>query len=86
MLKVVEFLPRLVFWESRALSKCKYESKSILGFFWTDCAPCDIVVVKTSGLDLFAYDYVSKSLILVETRKLNATWYIYKHEIGRAHV
>ncbi|XWS56166.1 hypothetical protein CRYUN_Cryun09bG0062900 [Craigia yunnanensis] len=60
--------------------RCKSESESILGFFWTDCPSCDIVVVKTSGLDFFAYDYTSKSLILVETRKLNVNWYVYTHE------
>ncbi|GLT38636.1 hypothetical protein SLA2020_128690 [Shorea laevis] len=60
--------------------KCKSESESILGFFWTDCPLCDIVVIKTSGLDLFAFDLVSKTLILVETRKLNVSWYVYTHE------
>ncbi|XP_021282386.1 uncharacterized protein LOC110415157 [Herrania umbratica] len=59
---------------------CKSESENILGFFWTDCPSCDIVVVKTSGLDLFAYDYASKSLALVEARKLNVSWYVYTHE------
>lgn len=60
--------------------KCKSESESILGFFWTDCPLCDIVVVKTSGLDLYAYDPSSKLLNLVETRKSNACWYVYTHE------
>lgn len=27
--------------------RCKSESESILGFFWTDCPSCDIVIVKT---------------------------------------
>lgn len=27
--------------------KCRSESESILGFFWTDCPTCDIVFVKT---------------------------------------
>ncbi|KAM0978142.1 hypothetical protein ACFX13_014394 [Malus domestica] len=27
--------------------RCKLESESILGFFWTDCPLCDIVFVKT---------------------------------------
>ncbi|KAL2495820.1 uncharacterized protein Fot_39577 [Forsythia ovata] len=31
--------------------KCRFESESILGFFWTDCPICDIVFVKTSGLN-----------------------------------
>ncbi|GAV63987.1 LOW QUALITY PROTEIN: Mic1 domain-containing protein [Cephalotus follicularis] len=60
--------------------RCRTESESILGFFWTDCTICDIVIVKTSGLDLFTYDSVSKSLHLVETRKWNTSWYIYTHE------
>ncbi|CAN6716760.1 unnamed protein product [Malus baccata var. baccata] len=59
---------------------CKLESESILGFFWTDCPVCDIVFVKTSGLDLFAYNSESKSLQLVETKKLNVSWYVYTHE------
>lgn len=33
-----------------------------------------------SGLDLFAYDSESKTLHLVETRKLNVSWYVYTHE------
>ncbi|XP_009342228.2 regulator of MON1-CCZ1 complex [Pyrus x bretschneideri] len=60
--------------------RCKSESESILGFFWTDCPLCDIVFVKTSGLDLFACNSESKSLQLVETRKLNVSWYVYTHE------
>ncbi|KAK9921636.1 hypothetical protein M0R45_030139 [Rubus argutus] len=44
------------------------------------CPLCDIVFVKTSGLDLFAYNSESKSLQLVETRKLNVSWYVYTHE------
>ncbi|KDP34476.1 hypothetical protein JCGZ_12759 [Jatropha curcas] len=60
--------------------KCRAESESILGFFWTDCPLCDLVLVKTSGLDLLAYDHESKLLDLVETRKLNVSWYIYTHE------
>ncbi|KAJ6864574.1 hypothetical protein NC651_035202 [Populus alba x Populus x berolinensis] len=60
--------------------KCKPESDSILGFFWTDCPLCDFVLVKTSGLDLLACDAESKSLNVVETRKLNVSWYVYTHE------
>ncbi|KAJ7975975.1 Colon cancer-associated Mic1-like protein [Quillaja saponaria] len=60
--------------------KCSPESESILGFFWTDCHLCDIVFVKTSGLDLYAYNSESKSLHLVETKKLNVSWYVYTHE------
>ncbi|XP_039027732.1 uncharacterized protein LOC120161581 [Hibiscus syriacus] len=62
------------------IHRCKSDSESILGFFWTDCPSCDIVVVKTSGLDLFAYDHASKSLALVETKKMTVSWYVYTHE------
>ncbi|KAM4079401.1 hypothetical protein ACB094_09G115000 [Castanea mollissima] len=60
--------------------RCRPESESILGFFWTDCPLCDIVFVKTSGLDLFVYNSELKSLQLVETRKLIVSWYVYTHE------
>ncbi|KAI3822722.1 hypothetical protein L1987_10319 [Smallanthus sonchifolius] len=60
--------------------KSKSESDSILGFFWTDCAVCDIVFVKTSGLDLYTYMPELKALDLVETKKMNVSWYIYTHE------
>ncbi|KAH9674023.1 Mic1 domain-containing protein [Citrus sinensis] len=60
--------------------RCRSDSENILGFFWTDCPLCDFVVVKNSGLDLFAYDSVAKSLDLVEMRKLNVCWYVYTHE------
>ncbi|CAM8890122.1 unnamed protein product [Rhodiola kirilowii] len=60
--------------------RCKTESESILGFFWTDCPTCDIVIVKTSGLDFFVYKCESNSLHHIETRRLNVSWYIYTHE------
>ncbi|KAJ6743094.1 COLON CANCER-ASSOCIATED PROTEIN MIC1 [Salix viminalis] len=60
--------------------RCKPESESILGFFWTDCPLCNFVLVKNSGLDLLACDAESKSLQLVKTRKLNVSWYLYTHE------
>ncbi|KAI4300661.1 hypothetical protein L6164_034012 [Bauhinia variegata] len=60
--------------------KCRPESESILGFFWTDSHLCDVVLVKTSGLDLYAYNSDSKSLQLVETKKLNVSWFVYTHE------
>ncbi|CAH9068234.1 unnamed protein product [Cuscuta epithymum] len=60
--------------------KCRPESESILGIFWTDSPTCDIVFVKTSGLDLFLYDFESKSLHLVETKRLTVSWYVYTHE------
>lgn len=60
--------------------KCRVESESILGFFWTDCPTCDLVIVKTSGLELLSYNNELKSLNLVETKKMNVSWYIYTHE------
>jgi regulator of MON1-CCZ1 complex len=27
--------------------KCKEDSERILGFFWTDCPTCDLVLIKT---------------------------------------
>ncbi|XP_051138749.1 uncharacterized protein LOC127256669 [Andrographis paniculata] len=60
--------------------KCRPQSETILGFFWTDSSTCDIVFVKTSGLDLFKYDDESRSLHLVEAKKMNISWYIYTHE------
>ncbi|XP_059668545.1 uncharacterized protein LOC132313671 isoform X2 [Cornus florida] len=59
---------------------CRSESESILGFFWTDCPTCDIIFVKTSGLDLFSYNSNLKSLHLVETKRFNVSWYVYTHE------
>ncbi|CDP10177.1 unnamed protein product [Coffea canephora] len=66
--------------EKTFIYKCRSESEHILGFFWTDCPTCDIVFVKTSGLELFSYSSDSKSLTLVETKKTNVSWYIYTHE------
>lgn len=60
--------------------KCRSESESILGFFWTDSPTCDIVFVKTSGLELYSYNNESHSLHLVQTKKLSISWYIYTHE------
>ncbi|XP_042048404.1 regulator of MON1-CCZ1 complex isoform X2 [Salvia splendens] len=60
--------------------KCRSESESILGFFWTDCPTCDIVFVKTSGLELYTYGTESRNLQLVQTKKLSISWYIYTHE------
>nr|VDC81686.1 unnamed protein product [Brassica rapa] len=59
--------------------KCKAGSESILGFFWSDSPLCDLAVVKTSGMDLFACDS-AMNLRLVETKKVNVNWYIYTHE------
>ncbi|XP_078444306.1 C18orf8 [Wolffia australiana] len=60
--------------------KYKPESDVVLGFFWTDCPVCDIVVVKTSGLDLLSYEPGQNTLRLVETKRFNVSWYVYTHE------
>lgn len=60
--------------------RCRSESESILGFFWTDCSTCDFVIIKTGGLDLFSYDSELRSLHLVESKRLNVSWYVYTHE------
>lgn len=60
--------------------RCRSESEGILGFFWTDCQSCDVVFVKTSGLDLFSYDFELKALRLVETKRSHVSWYVYTHE------
>ncbi|KAG7580864.1 WD40-repeat-containing domain superfamily [Arabidopsis suecica] len=44
--------------------KCKAGSESILGFFWSDSPLCDLAIVKTSGMDLFACDSMLNSLRL----------------------
>ncbi|XP_010257534.1 PREDICTED: uncharacterized protein C18orf8 isoform X3 [Nelumbo nucifera] len=62
------------------IHRCRLESEIILGFFWIDCPTCDVVIVKTSGLDLFTYEPEVKILRLVETKKLNVCWYVYTHE------
>ncbi|KAI3949154.1 hypothetical protein MKW98_026534 [Papaver atlanticum] len=62
------------------VQKCKSESESILGFFWTDCPTCDLIIIKTCGLDLCTYESGLKALRLVDTRKLNVNWYVYTHE------
>lgn len=60
--------------------RCRPESDPILGFFWTDCPLCDIVIVKTSGMELFSYNSEIKSLYLMETKRMNVSWYVYMHE------
>uniref|UniRef100_A0A452ZIY2 Uncharacterized protein n=1 Tax=Aegilops tauschii subsp. strangulata TaxID=200361 RepID=A0A452ZIY2_AEGTS len=60
--------------------KCRADSETILGFFWTDCPTCDVIIIKTSGLDMLVYEPQSNALRLVESKKCNATWYLYTHE------
>ncbi|KAF0892063.1 hypothetical protein E2562_013459 [Oryza meyeriana var. granulata] len=60
--------------------KWRADSETILGFFWTDCPTCDVIIIKTSGLDLFAYEPQSNALHLVDSKKFNVSWYLYTHE------
>ncbi|KAL5229771.1 hypothetical protein ABZP36_028547 [Zizania latifolia] len=60
--------------------KWRVDSETLLGFFWTDCPTCDVIFVKTSGLDLLAYEPQSNALRLVDSKKFNVSWYLYTHE------
>lgn len=60
--------------------KCRADSETTLGFFWTDCPTCDVIIIKTSGLDLLVYEPQSNALRLVESKKINIIWYLYTHE------
>lgn len=60
--------------------RCSPEAESILGFFWTDSPTCNIVLVKTSGLDLLICDSESTNLRLAESKRINVSWYVYTHE------
>lgn len=44
--------------------RCKTESESILGFFWTDCPTCDIVIVKTRFVMYYVYFFTCFLYIL----------------------
>ncbi|KAL9233027.1 hypothetical protein vseg_008070 [Gypsophila vaccaria] len=72
------------FWDKEKGStfwhRCRTESERILGFFWTDCPTCDIVLVKSSGIDLMTFDSESKSLRLSESKRVSVSWYVYTHE------
>lgn len=60
--------------------RCRQDSESILGFFWTDCPSCDIIFIKTSGMDLLSYEPELNTLRLVEAKRFNVSWYAYTHE------
>ncbi|KAG8091359.1 hypothetical protein GUJ93_ZPchr0012g21692 [Zizania palustris] len=60
--------------------KWRVDSETLLGFFWTDCPTYDVIFVKTSGLDLLAYEPQSNALRLVDSKKFNVSWYLYTHE------
>ncbi|GJM84447.1 hypothetical protein PR202_ga00117 [Eleusine coracana subsp. coracana] len=62
------------------IKKCRADTETILGFFWTDCPTCDVILVKTSGLDLLAYEAQSNALRMVDSKKFNVSWYLYTHE------
>lgn len=74
----VEFINRETF--SSFSHRCKTDSECILGFFWTDCPSCNIVIVKTSGLDLYSLQFEQNGLKFVETKRINVSWYVYTHE------
>ncbi|XP_010693858.2 uncharacterized protein LOC104906755 [Beta vulgaris subsp. vulgaris] len=60
--------------------KCKPESEKILGFFWIDSPTCNLVLVRSSGLDLLNYDSETQNVQLTESKRINVSWYIYTHE------
>ncbi|XP_073006308.1 uncharacterized protein [Typha latifolia] len=60
--------------------RCRPDSESILGFFWTDCPTCDIIFIKTSGIDLLSYEPELNTLRLVESKRFSVSWYVYTHE------
>ncbi|XP_020104454.1 uncharacterized protein C18orf8 isoform X3 [Ananas comosus] len=60
--------------------RCRPDSESILGFFWTDCPSCDIILIKTSGIDLLVIELELNTLQLVEAKKFSVSWYVYTHE------
>ncbi|WOK93209.1 hypothetical protein Cni_G01904 [Canna indica] len=60
--------------------RCKPDSESILGFIWTDCPSCDVILIKTSGIDLLSYEPDLNTFRLAETKRLSVSWYVYTHE------
>ncbi|KAJ8498506.1 hypothetical protein OPV22_009058 [Ensete ventricosum] len=60
--------------------RCRPDSESILGFFWTDCPSCDVLLIKTSGIDLLSYEPDLNTLRLVEAKRFSVSWYVYTHE------
>lgn len=60
--------------------RCKPDAETILGFFWTDCPSCDIIFIKTSGIDLFSYESELNTLRLVDAKRFSVSWYVYTHE------
>lgn len=60
--------------------RCRPDAESILGFFWTDCPECDVIFIKTSGIELLSYEPEHNTLRLIESKKFNVSWYIYTHE------
>ncbi|XP_002974407.2 regulator of MON1-CCZ1 complex [Selaginella moellendorffii] len=59
---------------------CKSSSERILGFFWTDCPDCDVVIVTASGLELNSLCLGKGKLKLVEKKKQSVSWFVYTHE------
>ncbi|KAJ3673625.1 hypothetical protein LUZ60_005617 [Juncus effusus] len=59
--------------------KCKSDEK-ILGFFWTDTPTCDVIVVKSTGIEMLFYESDTNNFHLIESKKTNVNWYKYSHE------
>ncbi|BBM97276.1 regulator of MON1-CCZ1 complex [Marchantia polymorpha subsp. ruderalis] len=60
--------------------QCKPGTERILGLFWTDCPTCDLVLVTSSGLELYSLYLGRNGLKLLEAKRSNVSWYVYTHE------
>ncbi|KAJ7568420.1 hypothetical protein O6H91_01G032200 [Diphasiastrum complanatum] len=74
----IEFVNREDCTEFR--QRCKSGTDRILGFFWTDCPSRDIVFVTTSGLEIYSLYLGRNGLKLVDSKRLNVSWYVYTHD------
>ncbi|KAL3700935.1 hypothetical protein R1sor_018957 [Riccia sorocarpa] len=60
--------------------KCRAGTERILGLFWSDCPTCDLVLVTSSGLELYSLYHGGHGLKLVEVKRSSVSWYVYTHE------
>ncbi|KAL2650621.1 hypothetical protein R1flu_018749 [Riccia fluitans] len=60
--------------------KCKAGTARILGLFWSDCPTCDLVLVTSSGLEMYSLYHGGNGLKLVEFKRSSVSWYVYTHE------
>ncbi|KAG6541704.1 hypothetical protein Mapa_016969 [Marchantia paleacea] len=60
--------------------QCKPGTERILGLFWSDCPTCDLVLVTSSGLELYSLYLGRNGLKLLEAKRSNVSWYVYTHE------